>query len=661
MGRFVPDLLSPAQHHTLAALAESIAPPCSPLPVDASQLAVADQLDELLRAFDPGSRRTLRLMITLLRFAPLVGGASRTFERLSPARREEYLREVLAGRRMGHDVVLSLRALCEMVFAGDERFRTHVGDLNLPLKQGLPIPPETELPVTRHPALSCDVEFGCDVVVVGSGAGGATIARELAEAGLDVVIVEEGGPVSRKDFDASALQRTVRYCRNNGLTTAIGDSVIPIPMGRVVGGTTVVNSGTCLRAPDKVLDEWAGEHGALLAAPDRMAPKYDLLDERLHIQPVADDIMGANGRIAQRGAEALGLRSQPIPRPTRNCAGTGQCAFGCPRDAKQAMHLTSLPAAVRHGARIYAGCAVEKVVMRGGRAEGIRARILDLDRKPTGSTLTIHARSVFVCAGALMTPLLLRRSRIARRNAALGNHLRIHPGSGVTGRFDEVVNGWQGVMQSYAIDELLDDGILLEATFPPLGMTYSAGALPGIGREHARLLDLYPHMASIGSIISDTGTGRVQRLPGLGPTMRYTLSQRDVDKTVRAIGLAARVLFAAGASEVYSGIPAIEPLRSLADVSDLEERRFRARDVKVSAYHPMGTARMGADSSRSVCDAEGRMHGTENVFLADTSIFPASTHVNPQLTLMALCLNLAERFLDRWPRPHGSIRPARRE
>jgi choline dehydrogenase-like flavoprotein len=534
-----------------------------------------------------------------------------------------------------------------MVYAGDERFRKHVGDHNLPLKQGMPIPPETELPVLRHPELGGDVEVECDVIVVGSGAGGGTIARELAAAGLDVVIVEEGGPVSREDFGGSALRRTVKYCRNNGLTAAIGDSLIPIPMGRVVGGTTVLNSGSCLRAPDSVLDRWASVHGAELAAPERMAPKYDLLAERLHIQPVTDDIMGANGEIVRRGAAALGLRSGPIPRPTRDCAGTGQCAFGCPRDAKQAMHLTSLPVAVRHGARIYAGCLVDEIVMRGDHAEGVRARILDADRAATGGRLNVRARSVFVCAGALMTPLLLRRSHIARRNPALGNHLRIHPGSGVTGRFVEVVNGWQGVMQSFAIDELLEDGILLEATFPPLGMTYSAGALPGIGHEHARLLDAYPHMASIGSIVSDTGTGRVRSLPLAGPSMLYRLGQQDVDTTIRAIGLAARVLFAAGASEVYSGLPAIPPLRSPADVASLERRRFRAADVKVSAYHPMGTARMGPDARSSVCDAEGRVHGTQNLYVADTSVFPASTHVNPQLTLMALCLNLAERFLDR--------------
>ncbi len=645
----MPHALTPARHRTIAALAESVAPPCAALPIDVRQLAVADQADEMLASFDPSSRRTLGLLLDLLRLAPLAYGEWRPFDRLSPARREAYLRKALGGPRLDHDVVLSLRAFCEMLFAGDPRFRRHVGDHNLPLVGGRPIPPVTPLPVQMHPGLSGNQTVHCDVVVIGSGAGGATIARELAEAGLEVVVVEEGGPVAREDFSESALRRTARYYRNNGFTTAIGGPVIPVPMGRVVGGTTVVNSGTCLRAPESVLSGWARDHGAFLAAPERMAPRYERLTEQLHVEPVSDEIMGRNGLVVRRGAEALGLRARPIPRPVSGCAGTGQCAFGCPRDAKQAMHLTALPAAVARGARIFARCKVDAIFGRTTRAAGVRARILDERGAPTGGTLTVHARAVFVCAGALMTPSLLRRSGIAHRHSALGAHLRIHPGSGVTGRFDEIVNGWQGVMQSFAIEEWLEEGILLEATFPPLGMTYSAGALPGVGEEHARLLDEYPRMASIGSIVSDTGTGRVQRLPLLGETMRYRLCDEDVAKAVRAIARAARVLFAAGANEVYPGVPAVPRLRSPADVDAFETRRWRAEDLKVSAYHPMGTARMGADERRAVCDPEGRVHGSENVFVADTSLFPASTHANPQFTLMALCLNLSERFLERWP------------
>jgi hypothetical protein len=244
-----------------------------------------------------------------------------------------------------------------------------------------------------------------------------------------------------------------------------------------------------------------------------------------------------------------------------------------------------------------------------------------------------------------MTPVLLAHQRLGR-SGGVGEHLRIHPGAGITGRFSEVIHGWQGVMQSVAIDAGLDDGYLLEATFPPLGMTYSAASLPGIGEEHAERLAAYAHMASIGSIVSDTSSGRVRQLPGLGPSMLYRMNAEDVRRSIRSTGLAARILFAAGAEEVYPGLPAAPLLRSTADVEAVEARRWRAKDLKMSAYHPMGTSRMGRDPTRSVCDPTGRVHETENLYVADTSLFPGSTHVNPQFTLMALCRNVAERFLD---------------
>jgi choline dehydrogenase-like flavoprotein len=639
--------LSPAQHRTIAALADSLAPPCGHLPLDAGQVGVADQVDALLARLAPTSRRMIALLASALHLAPLLAGAGRSFAALPRERRERYLERALGRPRWDHGVATTLRALCLMVFAGDPRFREIVGDANQPFKAGLPVPPERELAVTSHPELGTSATVDCDVAIVGSGAGGATLARELGRAGLDVAIVEEGGPVSRDDFAGKALDRTLKYYRNNGFTSTLGGSAIPVPMGCVVGGTTVVNSGTLLRAPDSVLEEWARDHGAELAAPGLMGPQYDALAAQLNVQPVADDVMGNNGRVVRRGAEALGLRSRPIPRPTRDCAGTGQCAFGCPRDAKQAMHLTSLPDAVERGARIYGRCRVERLLLRGGAAAGVAARILDSSGAPTGHTLTLRSRAVFLCAGALMTPVILARHGLGRRGG-VGRHLRIHPGSGITGRLGEVVRGWQGVMQSYAIDEGIDEGYLLEATFPPLGMTYSAASLPGIGYEHARLLAAYPHMASIGSIVSDTSTGSVRRLPGLGATMLYRMNAEDVRRSIRATVLAARVLFAAGAEEVYPGLPAVGVLRSAAEAEALEQRRWRAKDLKLSAYHPMGTARMGLDPARSVCDPAGRVHEVESLYVADTSLFPGSTHVNPQFTLMALCRNVAQRFLDQW-------------
>lgn len=645
--------LSSSQMATIEALAETVAPACEHLPVSSAEVGVAAELDALLERFDRRSRRMLRLLASVARFAPLLAGRRATLAGLSRSRREAYLREVMARPGLDQEVIVNLRALCAMVYGGDPRFRAYVGDHNQPYKPDLPVPPERELPVLCHPELAASEDVECDVLVVGSGAGGATVAREFARHGLDVVIVEDGGPVRRADFRGRALHRVVEYYRDNGLTSTFGGSTIAVPMGRVVGGTTVVNSGTCLRAPDFVLESWARTDGATLAAPEAMGPAYEELAERLQIEPVAADVMGNNGLIARRGAEALGLRAGPIPRPTSGCAGTGQCAFGCPRDAKQAMHLTHLPDAVAAGARIFGRCRVDRLRLKGRRVVAAEARILDGRRRPTPHRLTFHARVVFLCAGALVTPALLLRSGFGRTGGALGGNLRIHPGSGISGRFAETVNGWQGVMQSFAIDEWLEEGMLLEATFPPLGLGYSAGALPGVGEEHAEQLAKVANVAAIGSIISDISSGRVRVVPGLGPIMLYRMGREDATRTVTAMARAARVLFAAGAEEVYPGVPAVPVLRNPREAAALESKGLRPAELKVSAYHPMGTARMGADPARSVCDPSGRVHGAFNLYVADASLLPGSTHVNPQLTLMALCLNVARRFLDAWPAAAG--------
>jgi choline dehydrogenase-like flavoprotein len=310
------------------------------------------------------------------------------------------------------------------------------------------------------------------------------------------------------------------------------------------------------------------------------------------------------------------------------------------------MHLTYLPDAVRRGARIYGLCKVDRLLIEGRRVTGVVASILDEQRHATGQRLTVRARAVFLCAGAIHTPALLLRHGLGRGSRAVGRHLRIHPASGVTGKFEETVNGWQGVMQPFAIEEYVSEGILLEAVFPPLGMTYSSAALPGVGEEHAALLADYPHMASIGSVVSDTGSGRVRSVPGGSSIMLYRMSPRDVRRAVRAISLGARVLFAAGALEVYPGVPAVPVLRSLGEVDDFEKRSWTARHLKVAAFHPLGTARMGTDPAHSVCDPSGRVHDVENLYIGDTSLFPGSPHANPQFTLMALCRNLAHRFAE---------------
>jgi choline dehydrogenase-like flavoprotein len=308
------------------------------------------------------------------------------------------------------------------------------------------------------------------------------------------------------------------------------------------------------------------------------------------------------------------------------------------------MHLSYLPRATAAGARVFSGARVRKIRLEAGRAAGVVADVLDQTGRRRG-TLHVDARATVLAAGAVFTPVLLARQHLARSSRQLGRNLVIHPGAGTTARFDEPLRAWRGTMQSYYVDEKLSDGVLLEATFPPPGLGYSAGSLPGWGRDKS-LFALYPHMASCGSIIGDAGVGRVSPLGRHGVFIRYNLTRGDAAKVLEGIAMAAEIYFAAGAAEVYPMLPGLGSIRSAAEVRSVREGRWRPSDLHLSAYHPMGSARMGADPSSSVVDPFGHVWDVPDLFVFDASVLPSSCHVNPQITIMALVARMAARLAD---------------
>jgi choline dehydrogenase-like flavoprotein len=393
-----------------------------------------------------------------------------------------------------------------------------------------------------------------------------------------------------------------------------------------------------------VLHAWS-QRGLPGMAPDALAPYFDDVEELIGVAPVPDSILGPNGAVFRRGADALGLRNEAIRRNARGCHGHGQCAFVCPIDAKQAMHVSVLPSVLAAGARLFANCKVSRVVVETGRACGIVAAVHDPESGARRGVLRVHARAVVLAAGAIFTPALLQRQKLAGTSKQVGRNLVIHPAVGTTARFDEELRAWKGVMQNHHVDELLRDGILLEATFPPPGLGYSAGSLPGAGRAQKELFADYPHMAAAGSVISDAGVGRVRAMGG-GVLIRYDLTETDARKILRGIALSARIFFAAGARRVYPMLPGLAEIDSPDDVDKILGGRWKPGELKVSAYHPMGTCRMGADAATSVVDEHGQTHDVPGLWVLDASVVPSSTVVNPQITVMALAARGARHLAD---------------
>lgn len=606
-------------------------------------LGVPEEIERWIAGFEPTSRRLVRAMLAGFELTPLLSRRPRPFSRLDPTAAAAWVEATTRSRnRPRRESLSALQTIVQIAYASHPDVAAAIGYDGAPLVPLDTTPRSVELPVRTWPDVPSSMD--ADVVVVGSGAGGAVAADVLSRAGLRVVVLEEGGRYRALDESVDRpVDRMLRHYRDNGLTFALGSPTISLPMGRVVGGTTTVNSGTCFRTPDDVLVDW-GRRGVTGISPDDMAPLFDEVESVLGVQAVPDEVLGANGSIARRGAEALGWSGGPIRRNIRGCHGHGTCAFGCPIDAKQAMHVSYLPRAVDAGADVVAHARVRELLVEDGRVTGVLAELHDPDTGERRGELRVRARATVLAAGAVFTPVLLMGQKLARTSGQLGRNLVIHPGAGTSALFDEDLSAWRGTMQSWYVDEHLRDGVLLEATFPPPGLGYSAGSLPGWGRD-GDLFGLYPRVASMGSICSDAGNGRVHRA-GSGALIRYSLSRRDAQRVLDGIARSAELFFAAGATTVHPMLPGLDSISSPKEVEQIRSGRWNRSELHVSAYHPMGTARMGARPSDSVVDPWGRVWDVDGLWVLDASILPSSTHVNPQITIMAMAARGASRLAD---------------
>jgi choline dehydrogenase-like flavoprotein len=562
--------------------------------------------------------------------AALVGieafSLARTGRRLgrgTPRQREELLKQVA---RLGGSPALDAVKSIVMLAHGADAYAGEIAAVGSRHEPSRPDQPLNVVPGAEWPSTS-----SCGAIVVGSGAGGAFAARELARAGFDTVIVEEGERWTVERIrSAHPLDRFAGIYRDGGTTMALGNPPIALPLGRAVGGTTVINSGTCFQPPADVATAWHQHHGLALAEPELLGPRLADVEATIGVAPAPMEVLGRNGELALEGAAALDWQSAPLRRNAPGCRGACQCAIGCPNNAKGGVHLNALPQACEAGARIAAGLHVQQVLSDGGRATGVTARRAD------GSEVRISAPLVVVAGGAIPTPPLLRRSGLGA-HPRLGRNLSIHPATGITASFEEEVVPWSGVMQSVGIEELHErEGVLLEATGSPPGM--GAISAPGYGTHLLRRLDRAANTATLGAMIADEPSGRV--FGSRTPIVSYKLAKRDERRLAIAIEAMTRVMLAAGAREVElaGGVPAVRSEAELESaMPGLDVRRLR-----LAGFHPTGSVAAGSDPARHPVDPEGRLRGVDGVWVADGSILPSCPGVNPQVSIMAIAAGVGE-------------------
>ncbi len=486
----------------------------------------------------------------------------------------------------------------------------------------------------------------CEVVVIGTGAGGAMAGTELAKAGRDVLFLEAGGAYAQKDFQrGSIVWSTTHLFNGRGMQGAVTSSpAMIIPSGRVVGGSTVLNSGIAFRTPDARWNEWADNVQDERLRPASMSPFVDEVWRRIGVSTTHAGIGRRNNTLLQTGMARIGATNHAwMERNAPTCIGCGMCHMGCPSGGKASVDKSLLPEALNHGARIFTRARVEGIVIEAGRATGVEVVVVDeIDERPVGR-LRVDADLVIVAGSAFGSPLILQASGLG--GPQVGRHLAVHPALIVIAEFDEPVVMWDGVPQGYYAHDPVDDRALIEAA--NAGPAELFALFGRAGMDGAKQAKRFAHFAMSGTMIRDVGGGTVTTADGFRPWIEYHLQPRDLQALRAGNRTATRAYFAAGARRVCPGVLPMrfydQEAEALAAIDGMTEPSQVGQPY---ASHPQGTCRMGpADGlHQGVVDGDGRVHGVDGVYVMDGSIFPTTLGVNPQVTIMSLALALSRRL-----------------
>ena len=473
------------------------------------------------------------------------------------------------------------------------------------------------------------VRYDCDVLIIGSGAGGATTAAILAEAGLDVIVVEEGPWVAQGSVVPFSLEQMDRQYRSGGVTVALGLPSIAYTEGRCAGGGTEVNSGLYRRPPAETLDRWRQEYEIADFASDDLEAICDEVEAALSVQTVPGAHTAAS-EMLRLGAERMGWRHDEIPRWM-----TYPEAGGAVDGKRQSMTETYLPRAQKAGARVLVEHRLDRLVTKDARA--VRAELSDTS---ADMQVTIDFRDVIVCAGAIQTPAILQRAGFRHR---VGRTLAVHPTVKLAARFEHEMNATDDVPVHQVKEFSPDISFGGSASHPGL----IALALTDNWREFASAITSWPEIAVYYAAITSQGRGWVQALPGLrDPLVTYRLTKRDRHLLGQGLARLALLMLEAEAIEIYPSFRNAPVVRNRADLGAMTSA-FSASSASVMTVHLCSTVPMGENTRRCAADSFGLVHGAENVYVNDASLLPDAPGVNPQASVMAIAIRNAQRFADR--------------
>ncbi|WP_432455219.1 MULTISPECIES: GMC family oxidoreductase N-terminal domain-containing protein [unclassified Agarivorans] len=495
-------------------------------------------------------------------------------------------------------------------------------------------------------------QLDCDVLIIGSGAGGGISAQVIAEAGFKVILVDEGPLKTSQDFKMQERQAYPDLYQESAARKT-KDKAISIFQGRCVGGSTTVNWTTSLRTPESTLLHWQRRWGIRQLTSENLQPYFEQVEQQLGIRPWLAN--NANNALLAKGCEALGWSHKAVPRNVRQCWNLGYCGMGCPTNAKQSMLVTTIPAALNLGASLLSRFRVESLNIKQQRVRGASLQALDQQQRPRQIEIKVNARHVILAAGAIGSPAILLRSKVPDPNQLIGKRTFLHPSVISGALFEQPVLSHQGAPQSVYSDHFVwRDGVEGRCGYklevPPVHPILLATKLTGFGRFHSEMMQQMNHLQVTIGLLRDgfheqSHGGQVKLRDDASPMLDYHLSDYLWDGARRALLSIAELQFAAGAKQVYPLHEQSRQLNSWTEAqSFIKQLAMQPLATRLASAHVMGGCAMGGEAASSVVDEDGNFRLLAGLTVIDGSVFPTSLGANPQLTIYALALRNSQRL-----------------
>lgn len=485
-------------------------------------------------------------------------------------------------------------------------------------------------------------EASADVIVVGSGPGGAVAALNLAQAGLKTIVIEAGPRITEKEMTRDAPLFMARYLWEGGLRLVHGTVPSPSMAGRCLGGSSVMNSAIMFELPDWIRDEWAAETQIDLFRSEDFHDAYRRVFARTKTSPTAMMELGLRNTIVKTALEKAGLEGRPLPRAVAGCEGSGDCMTGCVVGAKQSVDRSYLPDAEDAGAEIFTCAEADQILMEGGKAVGVAGWVVDPRGRVRQKRFQVRAPRVVLAAGAMHTPVLLQRSGI-HANKTAGRTLFAHIGAGFLAFHPEVMDPWVGASQGWGAFSKEIKGLKYEGLWAsPSAILVRWG---GLGGAFVQRLQEVKHASCVALVYRGKVRGRVKARRDGTPDMKLWIPDSEAHTVFRGMKTAVDAMLGAGAEHVDTCLRAVPPeIRNTRDSEALLSKGLRAKDLRMTLNHVFGTCRMSADPNTGTVDENGKVRGVDGVYLADASVFPSPSAVNPQATVMALADVISRRL-----------------